>query len=249
MQDRPEHQINSALPRYVGVKQVCAALGISKPTLDRMRRDGRFPPHEQLSPNRVGWPEEVILVHLAAQARSVTSLSVTNPEDLSEVELHDQARAFAAQAHSKRTGTEVDPEKLSLHLTEKLSPEVFVALELEAHRIRAAYLSELPVDKAMLIVCVLLPQLQDHLAKVASSDLRQALNGPDPIDIDFTLISGFLRLFELQIRLSEIGMREPSHQSVLEELSEFEPTRAFILAAWMFPALRPAFAIASHQVV
>lgn len=242
MRETPDSQTSRRLPRYVGVKEVCSALGISKPTLDRLRRDGKFPLHEQLSPNRVGWRMEVIEQHLAIQAGSLDRLSVTNPDDLSEDELHDQARTLAATAHSKRTGRQVDPQKLDLHLTEKLNPEVFAALELEEHRTRAAYLSELPVDNAMLIVWALLPQLQDHLAKVASSDLRQALNGPDPIDIDFAHISGFLRLFELQTRLAEIGIREPTHQTVLEQLSEFEPGRAFIVAAWLFPALRPAFA-------
>ena len=45
----------------------------------------------------------------------------------------------------------------------------------------------------------------------------------------------------MQTRLSEIGMREPTHQTFLEQLGEFDPGRAFILAAWLFPALRPAF--------
>ena len=112
---------------------------------------------------------------------------------------------------------------------------------MEEHQLLIVYLSELPDDEAMLIVASLLPQLRNHLAKTASPRTLETLTGLDPIEIDFRLIGAFLKLFEMQTRLSEIGMREPTHQTVLEQISEFEPGRAFIIAAWLFPALRPAF--------
>ena len=119
MTSQPNSRTAKGLPRYVGVKEVCAALGISRPTFSRMRDDGRFPPHEQISPNRVGWKVEVVEEHLSTQARSVTSLGVTNPEDLEPEQLEDQALDLAAHALSKRTGISVDPSDLSLQLTQR----------------------------------------------------------------------------------------------------------------------------------
>ena len=62
----------SRLTQFVGVKEVCAALGISRSTLDRMRRDGGFPTAEQISPNRVGWRLDVIESFRHAQFRQTS---------------------------------------------------------------------------------------------------------------------------------------------------------------------------------
>jgi prophage regulatory protein len=40
--------------------QVCAILGVSRATLARWQRDGRFPARRQVGPGRAGWPEAVI---------------------------------------------------------------------------------------------------------------------------------------------------------------------------------------------
>ena len=43
------------LPRLLSKQQVVAATGLSRATIDRERRAGRFPPPIPLSPRRVGW--------------------------------------------------------------------------------------------------------------------------------------------------------------------------------------------------
>ena len=36
-------------------KEVCRAIGVSRSTLERWRRNGVFPPPQQLGPQVVGW--------------------------------------------------------------------------------------------------------------------------------------------------------------------------------------------------
>ena len=73
------------LPQYVGVKEVCGSLNISRSTLDRKRRDGGFPQAEQLSPNRVGWRLETIENFHRAQFEQLATHAVTDAVDLSIV--------------------------------------------------------------------------------------------------------------------------------------------------------------------
>jgi prophage regulatory protein len=46
------------LSQIINVGAVCAALGISRPTLYRMIRRGDFPRPIRLAPQRVGWRQE-----------------------------------------------------------------------------------------------------------------------------------------------------------------------------------------------
>jgi predicted DNA-binding transcriptional regulator AlpA len=68
------------LPQYVGVEEICEALGISRSTLDRDRKDGKFPPHVQIR-GRIKWPAEAVKEY--ATARTVTHIkpSVTHAGD------------------------------------------------------------------------------------------------------------------------------------------------------------------------
>ena len=127
-----------------------------------------------------------------AQARSVTSLGVTNPEDLEPDELEDQALDLAAQALSKRTGKSVDPSDLSLQLTQRLTGEDFVSFETKEHQGRVAYLAQLTDEQAAVVAATLLPQLRTALMDAASPRAREAMNDPGLLEIDFKMISDFL---------------------------------------------------------
>ena len=65
------------------------------------------------------------------------------------------------------------------------------------------------------------------------------MNDPGQLEIDFGIISTFLTLFELGTRLTADGMRLRTGQTALERLAEFDQGRAFVLSAWLFPALLP----------
>lgn len=48
------------LTKVIGVKDVCAAINVSKATLYRMINSGNFPGGIETSPGRVGWPENAV---------------------------------------------------------------------------------------------------------------------------------------------------------------------------------------------
>ncbi len=236
----PRKNSNSnPLPRLVGYAEVCDALGVSKSTLERMVREGKFPKPVQLAPNRVGWQVDVVTAWLADRSTGLVAHAVTHPEDLEPDQLEDHARDLAARALSKRTGKPVDATDLSLHLTQHITGDDFVALETEEHQFRAAYLAQLPDDEAAVVAATLLPQLRPALMNAASPRAREAMEDPGQLEFDFKLISDFLRLFELQVRLTDDGIQPRTSQTVLERLAEFDEGRAFVLSAWLFPALLP----------
>lgn len=41
-------------------KEVCRAIGVSRSTLERWRRDGSFPPPQRLGPQVVGWQADAV---------------------------------------------------------------------------------------------------------------------------------------------------------------------------------------------
>lgn len=57
----------TALPRYVGIEQICTALGVSRSTLDRDRKDGKFPPHTKIR-GRVVWPADAVSKYVESRA-------------------------------------------------------------------------------------------------------------------------------------------------------------------------------------
>jgi predicted DNA-binding transcriptional regulator AlpA len=229
--------ISLDLPRYVGVTQVCRALGYSKSALDRLRREGKFPAHEQLSPNRVGWRVDVIEAHLTKQAGAVMQLSVSNPDQIDPEELENNARELAAKALSRRTGQLVNPADVTLHLGQQVGAEEFVALEMAEHRIRAEGMARLSEIDAAVVAAVILPSLGRGLT-TASPELARMLRSSDGLEIQFELVSDALRLFELSTRLCRRGARVPAGETVVEHLAGFETGRAMLVAAQLFPSLR-----------
>ena len=236
-----EHRsVTIELSRYVGVKQVCHALGYSKSTLDRLRREGRFPAHQQLSPKRVGWRMDVIEAHMAKQTMAVMQLSVSSPDDLEPDVLEDYARELAAMALSKRTGQPVNPTAVTLHLGQSVGAAQFVALEMAEHRIRAEGMALLGEIDAAVVAAALLPSLRLGL-EGAYPELTQMLRNPDGLEVHFKTVSDVLRLFELSARLCQRGARVPAGQTVVEHVASFETGRAMLVAARLFPSLREMF--------
>ena len=54
------HTSTDVIPRIISPRQLLERLGISEPTLYRMRARGDLPEPIRLSPGRIGWPEDVI---------------------------------------------------------------------------------------------------------------------------------------------------------------------------------------------
>jgi prophage regulatory protein len=57
--------------RFLGMKDVVADSGLSKPTINRLHRAGDFPPKRKLSGNRIGWFESDYLAWKHTRARAI----------------------------------------------------------------------------------------------------------------------------------------------------------------------------------
>ena len=105
---QPTSSIRStALPRYVGYREVCEAIGVSRRTIERMSREGKFPKPVQLTPNRVGWEEQTVTQWLAERGKGLAARAVSNPEDLSEEQLEKALQLLASEYILKRKGERV----------------------------------------------------------------------------------------------------------------------------------------------
>jgi prophage regulatory protein len=60
----------SEIPQLLSKKQVAAATGLSRSTIDRERRANRFPRPLQISCRRVAWPAPDIAVWIADRDRA-----------------------------------------------------------------------------------------------------------------------------------------------------------------------------------
>ena len=241
---KPKH-----LPQFVGYAEVERAIGVSRSTVERMVRYGSFPKPVQLAPNRVGWLVETVTVWLADRGKGLVAHAVVHPEELEPDELEDQARIYAAQAISKRTGKPVDPATVGLHIANIITEDELSALELEEYRLRTAKLAELPVDEAIKVVAATLPQLLPVLRAAARAGAPDPLNDPEGVVIHFQDFREFMTQLELETSLLERGLLPAASATLLSCLSEFSVIRSTLLAAWMFPALCPYIAANVNEAI
>ena len=182
-------------------------------------------------------------------ASGLDALARSNPEDLSPEQLDDQARNLAAQALSKRISKPVDPTNLSLHLIHTPTDDELPELEVEEHRLRAIKLTQIPVDEAIKLAAVMLPQLLPVIRAAASPAVLEALSDAQGVAIRFDDFRDFLTQFELETSLSKHGHLPAKGKTLLEWLAEFDLARATILAASLLPALRPYFVTEMNGII
>jgi predicted DNA-binding transcriptional regulator AlpA len=170
------------LTRFVGVKEVCAALGISRSTLDRMRRDGGFPVAEQISPNRVGWRLEVIESFRHAQFKQLATHAVEHVEDLSPDELEDKALDLIMKSLEQRSGKPIDPSNLALHMTNRLSWDEDKAAEVEEFSRIAERFANIDRDRAFILAAWLFAPLRS-MFEGGGERLNAAVRDPAQIEV------------------------------------------------------------------
>lgn len=204
--------------------------------IQRLIRDGKFPEPCFYFGQTPMWKVQRVVDHLGGSEGVRSNFDLETPTELEEA-----ARNLMASALALRTGKAVNPDNLSVHLMRNLDPDEFVEAETEEHRVRAAYLAQLDPEQAMVVVAALFPQLRKRMQLIADAKLRQTLSDEQQIQVDFSLISNFLTLFELASRLTEHGLEPSFGQTTHERVAEFDLGRSIVLAAWMFPSLRTLF--------
>ena len=139
------------LPQYVGYRHVCDALLVSRRTVERMVREGKFPPPVQLSPNRVGWQAETVTAWLDERGKGLVAHAVAHPQDLEPDQLVESARDLLAQAMSKRDGQPVDPAGMSIHTSRAVTLDVFKAGEVREFVLRAERFTHFDQGRAVVL--------------------------------------------------------------------------------------------------
>ena len=109
---KPQH-----LPQFVGYSEIERALGVSRRTVERMVREGKFPKPVQLAPNRVGWQVEVVTAWLADRSKGLVAHAVTHPDQLAPDEVAPTMRMLAARLLEQELGEPVRLEQVSLTLS------------------------------------------------------------------------------------------------------------------------------------
>ena len=109
---KPNH-----LPQFVGYAQVETSLGVSRRTVERVVREGKFPRPVQLTPNRVGWKVETVTAWLEERSKGLAARAVANPDELEPDEVAPTLAMLAARLASKEFGQAVSPEQVQLTLS------------------------------------------------------------------------------------------------------------------------------------
>jgi prophage regulatory protein len=172
--------ISAHLPQYVGYRHVCDALLVSRRTVERMVREGKFPPPVQLSPNRVGWQAQTVTAWLEERGRGLVAHAVAHPQDLEPDQLIDSARDLIAQATSKRTGTPVDPAGMSIRTTRAVTMDEFKAAEVREFTIYADRFAQFGEGRSLVLAAWLFPALR-RLIGTKDEGARKVFRSPEQL--------------------------------------------------------------------
>ena len=71
---KPQH-----LPQFVGYALVASHLDVSRRTVERMVREGKFPMPVQLTPNREGWKADIVEEWMDERTKRLVAHAVTHP--------------------------------------------------------------------------------------------------------------------------------------------------------------------------
>ncbi len=156
MQDRPD-----VLPTYVGYAEVQKHLTLSRRTIEREVRAGKFPRPVQLASNRVGWRVETVLEWAAARDRDLVASAVATPAELTPDQIQEELHSLAADFLTTQLRSPVRSEDISIRLVRE---------SLEPHDPIAAVLAEFDgrfdhfeAARAWFVAAWLFPSLIEYL--------------------------------------------------------------------------------------
>ena len=170
---KPNH-----LPQFIGYAQVESALGVSRRTVERMVREGKFPMPVQLTPNRVGWKVETVTAWLDERAKGFAARAVASPDELEPDEVAPTIAKLAARLISQEFGEAVSPDQVLLTLSRSATND-------EVTSCRAKLLGHLEdlcehftYNRALFIAASLFPAVRETFFKNGIGD-PGVLRDPD----------------------------------------------------------------------
>ena len=175
---KPQH-----LPQFVGYQQVQDAIGVSRRTIERMVREGRFPRPAQLAPNRVGWQVEAVTNWMSERGKGLVAHAVAHPEDLSPEQLESEAVALVVKAMEKRVGEPVDAADLGIHVTRRLSENQFLAAEKREFAIYSDRFSDFDVQRACVMAAWLFEGLRHIIEQSVPASNRPMYRDAETLEL------------------------------------------------------------------
>ena len=194
----------AALTKFVGYKEVTAATGVSRKTVERMVSSGGFPKPQRLTPQRVGWPLHVVEEWLQQLRSSITKSATDNPNDLGPDELFARATATLAQAVSKLEGVPVGIREIrSVTIGKKMTEQELSVCEAQEFELYSKRFSHFSLERSVILAAWLFPALRPMLCD--EDGAHPILNDPNslgelgPVALDDLRWSDLEREWELNI--------------------------------------------------
>ena len=153
--------------------EVCEVLGCSRSTLDRMRRDGQFPAAQQILPNKVGWPVDVVATFLDERRNGLLANAVANPDDLAPEALAEAAVDMVLRAIEHEIGEPADAAGLRITYgrpTEPIPEAELANAEAEEASLLRARFADFDVARSCAVAAWLFPELRPIFAAGATDD-------------------------------------------------------------------------------
>ena len=170
---KPQH-----LPQFVGYADVERALGVSRRTVERMVREGKFPKPVQLAPNRVGWQVEVVTAWLADRSKGLVAHAVTHPDQLAPDELAPTIQVLAARLIEQKLGEAVRPEHVRLTLSRTATNDELTSCRAKLLEQLESLCGHFSSDRCLYLVASLFPALRETLFY---SDDASVFSDPDQL--------------------------------------------------------------------
>ena len=159
------------------------SLGVSRRTIERMVREGRFPRPTQLAPNRVGWQLDQIKTWLDDRGRGLVAHAVAHPEDLSPEQLEGEAVALVVKAMEKRVGKTVDAADLGIHVTRGMTAADFTSAEKREFAIYSDRFSDFGPHRACVMAAWLFPGLRHIIEQSVPASNRPMYRDAETLEL------------------------------------------------------------------
>ena len=151
------------LPRFVGYAVVARHLDVSRRTVERMVREGKFPMPVQLTPNRVGWKADVVKEWMDKRAEGLVAHAVTHPDQLAPDELAPTMRMLAARLLEQEFGEPVRLEEVSLTLSKVATNEELTSCRAKLLEHLENLCGHFSYDRCLYIAATLFPEFRTAL--------------------------------------------------------------------------------------
>ena len=155
---KPQH-----LPQFVGYADVERALGVSRRTVERMVREGKFAMPVQLSPNREGWKADIVEEGMDERTKRLVAHAVTHPDQLAPDEMAPTMQTLAARLIEQEFGEAVRPDQVRLTLSRTATNDELTSCRAKLLEHLENLCGHFSYDRCLYIAATLFPAFRETL--------------------------------------------------------------------------------------